>query len=134
MSIWASGDGVTPVNARHRACFEQGPMSRSRRCMLVLFAAILLSSCDQCATGESKCDGSRAMNCEHFSPSGGQASGNQWESRECGRADLCVQDPQAGAFCVLSSQRLPDCPAGVMQATCIGNDLVSCTSGYPVSS
>lgn len=99
-------------------------------CLTLLASA--LSGCvegDECARGESRCDGSVAMNCEPIET--GDGTFNRWSAQTCS-ANTCKLDPAGSAFCATSTDPNPRCD-GTAESFCDGTMLLTCRGSYAFS-
>jgi hypothetical protein len=102
------------------------------RWMLIAVVANAVA-CDECDEGASRCDGRRRLFCVMPAQSSGAPSSAHWEEEDCGRPDLCITDPEVGAFCAIRSEPETSCPDDPERiVACAGADRLTCEAGYPI--
>jgi hypothetical protein len=133
---------VRSVSAKHYLAISMY-IIRYLGCIVLLFEMFSCGPDDECTPPSAKCENNVAYFCG-LSFSDAHKSNNPyiWKIQDCNPSMYCIIGTER-AFCSLTRVRDPKCPKSVDPSTgepsttayayCLGDYLIWCRDGYPVS-
>lgn len=88
---------------------------------------VLLTGCDECSSGATRCRGDVYGWCSHDDGEGPLSTAG-WHETKCA---VACRELDGGAFCVSSPDPIPEC-ASASHAVCFAGKPATCLAGYPV--